>query len=70
MRLLLDTHVLLWCLEDDKALSKETRRIIRNRANEVWVSAASAWEISIKQRLGKLNIPFNLEEGLVLSGFQ
>ena len=70
MRLLLDTHVLLWCLKDDKTLSREERNIIRNRANEVWVSAASAWEISIKQRLGKLDIPFNLEEGLILSGFQ
>jgi len=53
MRLLLDTHVLLWALSQPAKLTAETRRKI-NEA-EVFVSAASIWEIGIKSALGKLN---------------
>jgi PIN domain nuclease of toxin-antitoxin system len=53
MRLLLDTHVLLWALSQPAKLTAETRRKI-NEA-EVFVSAASIWEIGIKSTLGKLN---------------
>ncbi len=53
MRLLLDTHALLWWLLDDPALPAAPRRAIE-RAEAVFVSAASVWEIAIKQRLGKL----------------
>ena len=55
MRLLLDTHVLLWWFTDDERLSAEARRAIADEANEIFVSAASAWEIATKQRLGKLD---------------
>jgi PIN domain nuclease of toxin-antitoxin system len=55
MRLLLDTHALLWWWADDPQLSTSARSAISDRANEVWVSAASAWEIANKQRLGKLS---------------
>ncbi|WP_026875762.1 type II toxin-antitoxin system VapC family toxin [Jiangella gansuensis] len=54
MQLLLDTHTLLWWFTDDDRLSLEARAAIADEANEVFVSAASAWEIATKQRLGKL----------------
>lgn len=54
MRLLLDTHALLWWFTDDPRLSSEARLRIVDVANEVLVSAASAWEIATKQRLGRL----------------
>lgn len=53
MKLLLDTHALLWWLLDDPELPASARRSI-GRADEVRVSAASIWEVAIKQRLGKL----------------
>ena len=54
MRLLLDTHALLWWFTDDRRLSAAARHAIADEGNEILVSAASAWEISTKQRLGKL----------------
>jgi len=54
VRALLDTHALLWWLADDPALSKPARRFIAETKNTVIVSAASAWEIATKVRLGKL----------------
>ena len=53
-RLLLDTHALLWWWTDDVQLSPLARAAIFETKNEVFVSAASAWEIATKQRLGKL----------------
>lgn len=53
MRLLLDTHILLWLMQDDPRLSQRAHEIIDN-ATEVFVSAASMWEIAIKWRLGKI----------------
>ena len=54
MRLLLDTHALIWWWTADDRLSAAARSAIADEGNEVFVSAASAWEISTKQRLGKL----------------
>ncbi len=54
MRLLLDTHAFLWWLAGDDALSAEARKAVADEANAVWVSAASAWEIATKHRIGKL----------------
>ena len=54
MRLLLDTHAFLWWLDGDRRLSIKARRLIADEANAVLVSAASAWEITTKARLGKL----------------
>lgn len=54
MRLLLDTHALLWWLTDDPQLSATARQWLGDEANQVLVSAASAWEIATKQRIGKL----------------
>jgi PIN domain nuclease of toxin-antitoxin system len=54
MRLLLDTHALLWWFTDDARLSVGARQAIADSDNVVHVSAASAWEIATKQRIGKL----------------
>lgn len=54
MRILLDTHILLWALIDDPRLSPKARKMI-NTATEIYVSAATFWEMSIKVGLGKLN---------------
>jgi len=53
MRLLLDTHVYLWSVMDDRKLTKAARKLILE-ADEVYVSSASIWEASIKVGLGKL----------------
>ena len=54
MRLLLDTHALLWWLDGDRRLSRKARAAIGAEINSIIVSAASAWEIATKARLGKL----------------
>ena len=54
MQLLLDTHALLWWLAGDTALPPTARAAIADEANIVFVSAASAWEITTKHRIGKL----------------
>ena len=55
MRLLLDTHVLLWAVLDDPRLTRAQREAIV--AAELYLSAASVWEIGIKRALGKLDVP-------------
>jgi PIN domain nuclease of toxin-antitoxin system len=55
MRVLLDTHVFLWCVNDDRRLTKAARSVIV-AATEVYVSSASIWEASIKRGLGKLEV--------------
>lgn len=54
MRALLDTHALLWWLADDPALTRAARKVIAESKNVPLVSAASAWEIATKVRLGRL----------------
>lgn len=69
MRLLLDTHVFLWAVTASPQLKRETRRLIED-ADEVYVSAASIWEIAIKARLGKLEAdPHELAAAIDASGF-
>lgn len=54
MKLLLDTHALLWWLEDSPALGSRARALIEDPGNDIFVSIASLWEIVIKIRIGKL----------------
>lgn len=68
-RLLLDTHVLLWWLADDPKLGPHARQLIQDERNEVFVSAASAWEISIKKAMGKLKAPDDLDGIVEEEGF-
>ena len=57
MNLLLDTHVFLWAVDDNPNLSADAKEAIIDGNNIVYVSAATAWEISIKRAIGKLRIP-------------
>lgn len=66
MRVLLDTHTLLWWLDGDARLSKRARAAIGDERTVCMVSAASAWEITTKARLGKL--PGALEVAADISG--
>ncbi len=61
MRILLDTHAFLWWVTDDEQLSRRARRIISDGNNEVFFSAASAWEIAIKSTLGRVTLPEDAE---------
>jgi len=70
MNLLLDTHVLLWWLDDHPTLSKKTKAAIADGKNPVFVSAVVIWEIRIKQALGKLKIPRNFRRVLDDQSFE
>ena len=70
MRLLLDTHLLLWWLEGSPWLSAEARETIRDPENTVFVSAVSLWEIWLKQSLGKLRLPADFTERLAAESFE
>ena len=62
MNILLDTHVLIWALENNPTLSDISRNSITNGSNLVFVSSISVWEIGIKKSQGKLDAPNNLLE--------
>ncbi|MBE8594236.1 type II toxin-antitoxin system VapC family toxin [Pseudomonas sp. MAFF 301449] len=69
MRVLLDTHILLWALADDPRLSSKARKLIENAA-EIYVSAATLWEMAIKIGLGKLDVDLDeIREYCLESGF-
>ena len=61
MKYLLDTHAFLWFVSDDNRLSSKAKSIIKDSNNEIYFSAASAWEMSIKSKLGKMKLRGNLE---------
>ena len=56
MSLLLDTHALLWHFEDSASLSRTAKNLINDKANQLFISTASLWEMSIKTGLGKLKL--------------
>ncbi len=69
MRLLLDTHVFLWCIKNDRRLSKMARAKITH-ASDVYISSASIWEAMIKIKLKKLDANIDqMVESIVESGF-
>ena len=70
MRLLLDTHVLLWWLANDPSLGEEARAGISDPSSSVFVSAATVWEVTIKQALGKLEVPSDLVRQIELNRFE
>ncbi|MEA3485256.1 MAG: type II toxin-antitoxin system VapC family toxin [Candidatus Aerophobetes bacterium] len=61
MRALLNTHTFLWWITDDPRLSSRVLKIISNGENELFLSAASGWEMAIKAKLGKLHLSDDLE---------
>ncbi len=67
MRFLLDTHVVLWWLADDEALAPDVKELIDTETH-VFISAASVWEIAIKQALGKLTVTSDVYSALDRSG--
>jgi PIN domain nuclease of toxin-antitoxin system len=73
VRLLLDTHALIWWLAGDPLLSANAKAAVLDPANEVFVSAASAWEIATKFRIGKLPhagaLAGNVRDALANQGF-
>jgi PIN domain nuclease of toxin-antitoxin system len=74
MKLFLDTHALLWWLLEPSRLSRKARRSVASRRNDVWVSAATSWEVLTKHRIGKLpsigGLAANLFREVQEEGFQ
>ena len=74
MRLLLDTHAFLWWLAGNRRLSLVARRAIEDNSDDVIVSAASAWEITTKHRIGKLReaeaVAFDVAGAIAGQGFE
>jgi len=72
MKLLLDTHLLLWAAGQPERLSKEARKLLRSPENELFFSAASLWEVVIKRGLGRDDFkadPRILRRGLLDNGY-
>jgi PIN domain nuclease of toxin-antitoxin system len=57
MKILLDTHTFLWWITDDQKLSGRAREIISDGSNELFLSAATGWEMAIKAQIGRLKLP-------------
>jgi PIN domain nuclease of toxin-antitoxin system len=64
VRLLLDTHIALWAITDNPRLPGEAKLLIQEQRNEIFVSAASVWEIAIKHSLGRGVMPISGQEAL------
>jgi PIN domain nuclease of toxin-antitoxin system len=72
MKLLLDTHLLLWAAGEPRRLSKRARALIENPGNELLFSAASLWEVAIKRGLGREDLKVDarlLRRGLLDNGY-
>ncbi len=69
MRLLLDTHVVIWWLEDRTKLTADAVNAIDDTSNDVFVSAVVAWEMTIKRQLGKLRTPPDFVAAIASAGF-
>jgi len=61
LNLVLDTNAFLWIVSDDKKLSRKAKKLFLNKSNEIYLSAASIWEMAIKISLGKLTLDEPLE---------
>jgi len=71
MRLLLDTCVVLWWLDDDKRIGTKARSLIADPGNDILISVASLWEIVVKLRIGKLEADIEaIETALLRDGFE
>jgi PIN domain nuclease of toxin-antitoxin system len=74
MKVLLDTHTFLWWIPDDPKLSSKAGEIIRDVNNELYLSAASGWEIAIKAQLNRIRLPgppeILVSEQLRINGIQ
>ena len=68
-KILLDTHTLLWWLSDHYSLGKKSKELIGDERNDIFVSAVSTWEISIKKNKGLLKAPENIDAIVEDEGF-
>ncbi len=66
MNLLLDTHAFLWIVSGDKRLSRKAKKLYLDKSNEVYLSAASIWEMAIKISLGRLTLEDPLENFIAM----
>ena len=64
MKILLDTHVAMWAIADSPEMPAKARDLILDSENNIFVSAASIWEISIKHSIGKRSMPISAREAL------
>ena len=62
MNYLIDTHILIWFIEGNKQLSKQAQLLIANPTNNIYVSQASLWEMTIKISIGKLSLSISLSQ--------
>jgi PIN domain nuclease of toxin-antitoxin system len=69
MKLLLDTHILIWWLSQEERLSQAEIDLITDSDNFIFVSAATAWEIAVKKMIGKLEAPDDLPAALAINNF-
>jgi PIN domain nuclease of toxin-antitoxin system len=70
VKLLLDTHVFVWWDDENPALFRALREAIADPGNEIYVSAASIWEIAIKCRRGKIAFTGGIQETVLRNGFR
>lgn len=74
MHILLDTHTFLWWLDGDRKLTKKAKNLIQAETNSIYISAASAWEIAIKVKIGKLpyavEVAMNFKDILISQDFK
>jgi PIN domain nuclease of toxin-antitoxin system len=70
LNFLIDTHILLWWLADDSALSSKASTLISDENNMIFVSVASIWEMIIKKALGKLKAPNDVEKVIKENNFK
>ncbi len=66
---LIDTHIFIWWMENNKRLSKKLYDLLSNPQNQIFLSVVSIWEIVIKQSKNRLNISVDIEKGVKISGF-
>lgn len=64
MQLLLDTHIALWAIVDDERLPDTAKTLIADPSNHIWISTVSIWEIAIKHRLARGDMPVSSAEAL------
>jgi len=70
MRILLDTCMVLWWMNDSPELMSSEREVISDPENDIYVSVASAWEVEIKRKLGKLDLPDEWKDAVSDTGFR
>jgi len=70
MRILLDTHILIWWMQNNPKLSKKAQQLLADPANLIFISAASIWELRIKQSLGRIDLPAKFDSSLHQLSFE